>query len=317
MLLTLHVNSIRSVLEAKRGRKPKVSLLEVPRLASEELGLHGLALTTDLLKGADRSLLEQIRDQGDKTGCACLLLCEPEAHPLGEEDEGRASAGVERIRRVLEAARLLGCSSAAVSVRGKDDEASFERATRRLKQVSEHAERLEVNLLVAPCAGLTQTPERATELVKKVGGFRIGTYPDFQAATQSGDASAYLRRLTPFAAAVNASTVAFVDPAPDPEPRTRAKAAARPARAKPAEEDADDAIEDQETASILEELEELFDAPPPPVHTAYELGPLVAAIRAVGYDGTLAIDYRGEGDGTLGVAQSRDALEAAIDALTE
>ena len=329
MLMTLHINSLRSLIAPGGKRKPKIELLDVPRLTSEDLGLHGLALSTDLLKGATHSDLEKLRDRGDKAGCACLLLIEPEAQGFGDLDDDVAQGAVDRTARVLKAASLLGCSSAAVQVLGKDNDAIFERTVDQLKRASEWAERLEVNLLISPRAGITGTPERTTELIKAVGGFRIGTYPDFQTAVESGDGEAYLRRLTPFAAALNASTIAFEQPEREPEPaeespKQEAKQgdggkAADAAGGSDAESDDDTelSLEDLEAEAILEELAELFEAPPPPVHTAYDLVPLLRAITAVGYDGTLSIDYRGDGDGTLGVVQSRDALEAALGALAE
>lgn len=323
MLLTLNINSLRGLLAAKGSRKPKMDLLDVPRLASEELGLHGLTLTTEFLAGATRQRLEKLRDLGDKSGCACLVLIEAEALAMGDAKEDNARAGVERMLRVVEAASVLGCSAVAMSIKGKDDQATFDRAAERIKKVSERAERLEINVLVAPTDGLTADPERATALIKKVGGFRIGSMPDFQAAVASADPAAYLRRLTPFASAVNASTLEFVDPEPE----------ARPVKKKPTKAKVDPELELDEEAepaddagpsgerALLAALEQMLDEddeeelPPPPKHVPYDLNPLVAAIRAVGYDQTLSIDFRGTGDGTLGVAQSRDALEAALDAL--
>jgi hypothetical protein len=57
------------------------------------------------------------------------------------------------------------------------------------------------------------------------------------------------------------------------------------------------------------------DLPPKLValrHEPYDLYPLVEAIAAVGYDGPLAVDYRGTGDLTEGVIKSRDTLLALI-----
>ena len=51
---------------------------------------------------------------------------------------------------------------------------------------------------------------------------------------------------------------------------------------------------------------------PPLLHGPYDLEPLVRAVVAVGYDGTLALDYRGSGDPTLGVARSRRAIERLL-----
>jgi hypothetical protein len=58
--------------------------------------------------------------------------------------------------------------------------------------------------------GLTANPERLTDLIKKIGGFRVGTFPDFQAASASPDPTHFLRRLTPYASALTASSVSFV-----------------------------------------------------------------------------------------------------------
>ena len=88
---------------------------------------------------------------------------------------------------------------------------------------------------------------------------------------------AYLRRLTPYAAVVSASTVKFVpDKAAEAE---RADAAAK--------------------------------------HQPYALETMVEAILSVGYDGTLAVEYRGTGDATLGVLRSRFALERLMQGDTE
>jgi len=48
-------------------------------------------------------------------------------------------------------------------------------------------------------------------------------------------------------------------------------------------------------------------------HVSYELEPLVKAILSVGYDGTLAVEFRGTGDAKLGVMRSRRALERFLD----
>lgn len=270
--------------KARPGTVAGVDLLDLPRYVQETLGLHGLNLTAGVLAGRDRGFLGSLRDQADKAGCACLLLVEEEPQAFGAASEKAAQAALERTAKVLEAAHLLGCNSAAVPVEAADDEESFELVGERLKRLMDRAERLEMNLLISPRKGLTADPVRLTELIKRVGGFRIGTYPDFQTAALSSDEpDLYLRRLVPYASAVSASTVGFES-----------------------ESESDD--------------DEVFEAAPAhlgPDQGGYDLRPMVEAVLAVGYDGALAIDYRGEGDGTLGVLHSRAALEAAIEAVAE
>ncbi len=346
MLMTLSISSIRSLLKKRGSGAPKLDLLDIPRYTRDELGLHGLTLTTDLLAGATRDRLVGLREAGDKAGCASLVLIEPDPLPIAELADAKGDQSVDRMRRVLEAARLLGCSSAGFSIRGKDDEASLERACERLKPVVEVAERMEINVLIRPSKGLTESPDRTIELVKKVGGFRIGTLPDFQSAAESDDPAGYLRRLTPYASALLASTVELVQPdeeadeapAKKPAKKKTAKNAHKPgddgsdpeAREQEAKgpDDAGSGAEDDGAGDedegfegipedLLADLEAMLkDEEPAPIHTTYDLHPLVEAIVSVGYDQTISIDYRGSGDGTLGSIMSREALEAVFESLS-
>jgi len=254
--------------------KHAIQLLDLPAYTRESLGLHGLTLSTDLLAGVSRDYLEELRERADKAACACLLLVDPDPLPLAHHDDDKADAGVERAGRVLQAAQLLGCNAAAISVEGADAEEAFDFAVDRLRQAMTRAESLQLNLLLAPAPGLTEHPDRVAELLKKTGGFRLGTYPDFGDAARDEDPTSYLRRLTPYASVVRASTISFT--APDGK-------------------DPGDAID----AEV--------------VHAEYDLAPLVDAIQSVGYEGTLSIDFKGKGDPTLGVLRSKMVLDHILD----
>lgn len=332
MLLTLQASSLRSMLLPGPGaRKPKLALVDLPAFTKTQLGLGGLNLSTDLLVGAEPAHLEEIRERADKSGCACLVLVEPKPLALADPSADAAAAAIDRMKRVVRAAQLLGCNAAAMSVKVEDSEAGMALAAKRIKVVTEAAERLDINVLIAPSPGLTAVPERLTELIKKIGGFRVGTMPDFQVAAGMKDPTAYLRRLTPYAACVTATTIDFevtevtVEPPPvieeedDLDPLAKVLAAA--------EELADDDLDDDEAELDVpdeelappEEAPEAPAAPPVPqtrevfTHKPYDLKVLVDAIMSVGYDGTLAIDYRGEGDVTIGVTRSRKAIQALLD----
>lgn len=319
MLFSLNVNSVRDVLK-KRGARA-FSVEDLPRYAHEQTGLHAMTMATDLLAGATRDTLTRIRETGDRVGCACLLLSQTEALPFGDPRAKMGEDAVVRMTKVVEAASLLGCNSASLAITAKDDDESMELVASRMRRVLERADRLEIMVLIRPDKGLTQDAERLTDLVKVIGGFRIGTMPDFEAAVASGDPVHYLKRLTPYASVVNASTLGFKEPeALPPSPASAAKPKKKaPKKKLEVESEEDDeamSVEDAVLAAIEAELEGLDDAPPPE-HLGYDLTPLVGAIRAVGFDGAIAIDYRGPGDGTLGVLHSRDALEAALDSVSE
>jgi sugar phosphate isomerase/epimerase len=273
MLLTLNATSLRSMVEKKRSGKQAMRLPDLPTFARETLGLHGLNLETSMLAGIDRSGLENIRDRADKSGCACLLLIEGEPQPIGDANEDKARAAMDRLRLVLQAAQILGCSAIAATPSGQDTDDVAVRTAERLRKLMSTAERAEINLLISPGKGVSSTPERVTEIIKKVGGFRVGTFPDFQAAAASPEPVAYLRRLTPYATVVSASTIQFVAPGGGP-------------------------VGDEADAPVE--------------HRPYDLAPLVEAVDAVGFDGTLAVDYRGKGDPVLGILRTRRLLDMIL-----
>jgi len=303
MLLTLTASSIRSMLVPKRG-KIALELRDLPGYVRETLGLHGLNMTTDLLAGRGRRELEQLREQSDKAGCACLLLIEPEAHAIGMVQDEKAEESLQRLGRVVDAASVLGCNAVGVRVKAPNDDDTFERVADRLRRVVNKAEKYEINVLIQPHTGLTQDPDRVTELVKKIGGFRVGTLPDFEAASKSGDPANYLRRLTPYASVVTAALFDFKVEEVEPPPP----------------DDALDRLIDELGAElgISDEDEDGLEGPREIItHTTYDLDPMIAAIAAVGYDGTLAIEFRGKGDGTIGVLNGRAAIEASIQRVNE
>lgn len=271
MLLTLAASSLRSKLWLKPGRPSAGTMLlrDLPRHVRETLGLHGLNISTDMLAGADVPQLDALRDAADKASCPCLVLVRPEPLPFFSASDTKGDDAIERMSRVVQAAHRLGCNSAALFVAPDADENeddAFDLAAERLRKVMAVAEKREVNLLIGSGKGPTYEPDRLTELIKRVGGFRIGTFPDYQTAAASPDPLTFLRRLTPYAAAVTASTIGF-------------KAGKKGAE-----------------------------------HQGYDLVEFTKAVIAVGYTGTLAIDYRGDGDPEEGIRQSRAALESLVGA---
>lgn len=258
MLLTI---SAQSLWESRKPRKGVPDPLSLPAMVRDEFAIGGLTLHTGMLAGWEAPLLERFRDEADKAGCPCLLLVEPTPQALGDRDSAKSESAFERVDRVLRAAHRLGCSSVALSIANPGDASLTEGLVQRLKQVIGRAERLEINLLLSPCSGLTETPDGLTALIRKVGGFRIGSFPDFQTAAAGGDPVPYLRGLAPYANAVCASILDF-------------DAAGR--------------------------------------HKAFDLELCVKAIRAVGFDSTLTLEYRGKGDPIPALRAARGVIESCL-----
>lgn len=202
ILLTLAAGSLRSLLA--RARAP-LSLIDLPRFTAEDLGLRGLALPTDLLAGLPPPQYDALRDAADKAHCPCLLLIE--SQPLDLQDPDKKIVSIDRMRKLATAASRLGCSAIGLRPARVTDDAAFARTAAGIKEALASLDRLEVNVLLQPGDGLIQAPTGLTELIKKIGGFRIGSLPSFEHAESTGETESSLRRLAPYATSAILATV--------------------------------------------------------------------------------------------------------------
>jgi sugar phosphate isomerase/epimerase len=205
MLLTLATRSLASRIASDGG----MSLLDVPDFAISHLELRGLNVPASMLAGWSLQDLDRLRDRADKAGCPCLVLIEDAPLAFGSRSPAKRDAAADRLRRVASAAHRLGCNSLAISCDGADNDETLELVAQEAKRVMPGVERMELNVLIAPHKGLTHSPDRLTDLIKRIGGFRIGSLPSFGHAASTGDLVGTLRKLAPYAGAVHATVDGF------------------------------------------------------------------------------------------------------------
>lgn len=213
ILLTLSAGSVRPLLArgdagSSAGIAFPRTVFELPEFVATDLELRGLNLSTDLLKGFGLPEVDRLRDAADRAHCPVLLLVEEE--PMDFVDRGPGwPKSLDRLKRLGLAANRLGCPSIAVRARGADDDATFDATAQGVKMALKEIDRFDLNLLLAPAEGLTFGAARLTDLIKKIGGFRIGSYPSFAHAYATGNLEETLRKLAPYAPAIAASIRGF------------------------------------------------------------------------------------------------------------
>jgi hypothetical protein len=215
MLLTLCAGSLRGHLgrNASGGKSGSggMTMFDVPQFVVRNLRLHGLNIPASMLTKWSLEDLDRLRDAADKAACPCLVLLEDTALPLGSTDDARREAAAQRVHRLAVAANRLGCNAIALKVEAPEDTESFEIASDQVREMLPAIERLELNVLLAPHEGLTASTERLTSLIKRIGGFRIGSLPSFGAAAAAGNGDPIegLRKLSPYAGAIHATIEGF------------------------------------------------------------------------------------------------------------
>jgi hypothetical protein len=207
ILLTLSAGSVRPLLAARDPRCP--TIFAVPQFVATDLELRGLNLPTDMLKGFGLAEIEKLRDEADRAHCPVLLLTEEAPIDFVHRTGPTWVAALDRLRRLGTAANRLGCPSIAVRIQAVDTDEAFESTAIGVKVALKELDKFELNLLIAPSEGLTFDAGRLTDLIKKIGGFRIGSYPSFAHAHATGDLEKTLRKLAPYAPAIAASVRGF------------------------------------------------------------------------------------------------------------
>lgn len=277
MLLTLNAASLQFLL-TDATESDRLELTDIPRIALDQLLLRGLVVDTSLLRGWSLDALHDFRNRADQAGCPCLVLRETEPITADSDDEATNEKTMTRLGLIARAASRLGCNALALRLRGFEGEEALNRTATFLRSVMERIDRMELNLLVEPGDGDLSDPCPLIQLIKKVGGFRIGTMPSFVRAIQTGDPESVLRQTAPYAGAVLASC-GFENEAGKrtSQGRSRKKGGT---------------VGEQSLSK--EELN--------------QIGTCVEALRRVGYGQVLAIDYLGSGVGLGAIEQARSAI---------
>jgi len=212
MLLTLSAGSLRRRLN-RNGEEgeAELSILDVPAFTIRELKLHGLNVPASLLAKWSLTDLDRLRDRADKAACPCLVLIEDTPLLLGDPESAVRAEAADRVRRLAVAANRLGCNAVGLQCQAADNDDAFDLAADELRDLMPAVERLELNILLTPHPGLTESTERLTSLIKRIGGFRIGSLPTFAAAAAAGagNPTESLRKLAPYAGAIHASIEGF------------------------------------------------------------------------------------------------------------
>lgn len=207
ILLTLSAGSVRPLLAANDPRCP--TIYAMPQFVATDLELRGLNLPADMLKGFGLPEIERFRDEADRAHCPVLLLTEETPIDFANRGTPAWAQSLDRLRRLGTAASRLGCPAIAVRALAPDTDEAFEATAAGVKLAIKEIDKFELSLLLTPSEGLTFEAGRLTDLIKKIGGFRIGSYPSFAHAHATGDLAQTLRKLAPYAPAIAASVRGF------------------------------------------------------------------------------------------------------------
>jgi sugar phosphate isomerase/epimerase len=189
----------------------KMTNLDFPRMAKKEFGIDAVEYVNQFWmdQSKDASYLTELKKVTAGEGVTnVLIMCDNEGD-LGDADEKKRRQAVENHFKWAEAAKTLGCHSIRVNARSTGSaEEQMDRAADGLRQLSEFAAPLGLNVIVENHGGLSSHGDWLVATIKKVGLKNCGTLPDFGNFTDY-DRYKGVEEMMPFAKGVSAKSHDF------------------------------------------------------------------------------------------------------------
>lgn len=194
-------------------RAKEIDHLDFARVAKRDFGIEGIEYVNTFFRdyASDASYLAQMNTRAADEGVTQVLIMVDGEGRLGDPDPARRATAVENHRKWLNAARVLGCGTIRVNAASAG---SFEEqqklAADGLRQLTEIAAPMELNVVVENHGGLSSDGTWLAGVMKMVNHPRCGTLPDFGNFYEY-DRYQGVADLMPFAKAVSAKTHDFAD----------------------------------------------------------------------------------------------------------
>lgn len=185
--------------------------LDFARVARRDFGIEAIEYVNVFFKDKARDagyLAEMNRRAADEGVYQHLIMCDGEGN-LGDPDTAKRLEAVENHRKWLEAAKTLGCATIRVNAQSAGSREEQQRlAADGLRQLTELAAPMELNVIVENHGGLSSHGDWLAGVMRLVNHPRCGTLPDF------GNFYEYDRyqgtaEMMPFAKAVSAKSHDF------------------------------------------------------------------------------------------------------------
>jgi sugar phosphate isomerase/epimerase len=194
----------------------KLNNLDFPAVAKREFGIEAVEYVNQFFKGKakDTAYLTDLKKRASDSGVTSVLIMIDDEGDLGDPDEARRTAAVEKHYKWVEAAKFLDCHSIRVnaSSRGSFDE-QMKLAADGLGRLNEFGAQHGIGVIVENHGGLSSNGKWLAGVMKMVDHPNCGTLPDFGNFRVSDDEEydryQGVQELMPFAKGVSAKSHEF------------------------------------------------------------------------------------------------------------
>ncbi|MEM8723758.1 MAG: sugar phosphate isomerase/epimerase family protein [Cyanobacteria bacterium P01_G01_bin.39] len=204
----------------------KINHLDFPTIAKKQFGIDAVEYVNTLFRdmSTDREYLMKLKMNADNEGVKNLLIMCDEEGSLSDIDPQKRRRAVENHFRWVDAAKFLGCHSIRINAHpidfdprtlGISEEDMKKLAADGIRQLTEFAENVGINVLIENHGGLSSKSSWLTSVVREVNHPRFGTLPDFGNPNinenEIADSYELVSALMPYAKGVSAKSETFED----------------------------------------------------------------------------------------------------------
>jgi sugar phosphate isomerase/epimerase len=200
-----------------RGKNKRLDNLDFPAYCKDNFGISIVEYVDQFFPSADKEYVKDLLKRTEDIGVKNNLIMIDTAGSLGELDEEKRKAAVEKHYQWVEAAEILGCQAIRVNVRGTGSDLDVAHAaTNSLITLSRFAADYGINVIVENHGGPSSRASWLTSVIRNTGMINCGVLPDFgnfvidrRPGGEQYDLYQGVRELMPLAKGVSAKTHEF------------------------------------------------------------------------------------------------------------
>jgi sugar phosphate isomerase/epimerase len=195
-------------------------MLDMPQIASEDLGINAIELVNQMMSGKDNKYIKKLAANASKYNTKILLIMIDNAGAAGAKSESARDSAVEKHKEWIDVAADLGCHSVRMNWAGQPKdfltnaparEELIARSVGTFQAIAEYGDKKGLNVIIENHWGPSSYPDYLIDLIKRVDHPRFGTLPDFGNFPDEVDNYDAVDRMMPYAKAVSAKCYDFDD----------------------------------------------------------------------------------------------------------
>ncbi|UII80392.1 sugar phosphate isomerase/epimerase [Flagellimonas sp. CMM7] len=196
--------------------------LDFPSIAKNTYGFDAVEYVNTFFYRKDEAYFKELKNRSDDVGVTNLLIMVDQEGMLGDPDPKKRKESVQRHKRWLSNAAILGCHSIRVNAHSsgtKEEQQSY--VIESLTKLCNLAKPLNLDILIENHGGMSSEPNWLLDTIKKTNKPNLGTMVDFDNFKYSEtkiwngeltyDRYEGVALLLPYAKSVSAKSYAFDD----------------------------------------------------------------------------------------------------------